>query len=93
MHAETRLNSVPLVSWPLATPFCAKCANFECLNLGVQSIFGDLPLGSFILPAVACALDHVAGFPESTLVLERRSGVQAYYVNVEKAMAASMARD
>ena len=37
MHAETRLNSVPLVSWPLAAPFCAKCAYFECLNLGVQS--------------------------------------------------------
>ena len=37
MRAETRLNSVPLVSWPLAAPFCAKCANFECLNLGGQS--------------------------------------------------------
>ena len=36
--AETHLYTVPLVSWPLAAPFCAKCANFECLNLGVQSI-------------------------------------------------------
>src|SRR6185312_14275653 len=33
----TRLNTVPLVSWPLAAPFPAKCAYFECLNLGVQS--------------------------------------------------------
>src|SRR6185503_13133682 len=35
--AGTRLNTVPLVSWPLAAPFSAKCAYFECLNLGVQS--------------------------------------------------------
>ena len=39
--AETRLNAVPLVSWPLAAPFSAKCAYFECLNLGVQSRFED----------------------------------------------------
>jgi hypothetical protein len=37
MHAETHSNSVPLVSWPLAAPLYAKCAYFECLNLGVQS--------------------------------------------------------
>ncbi len=37
MHGETHSNSVPLVSWPLVAPFCAKCAYFECLNLGVQS--------------------------------------------------------
>jgi len=37
MHAGTHSNSVPLVSWPLAAPFCAKCAYFECLNLGGQS--------------------------------------------------------
>src|SRR4029079_15491408 len=35
--AGTRWNTVLLVSWPLAAPFSAKCAYFECLNLGVQS--------------------------------------------------------
>ena len=27
----------PSVTFGVAAPFCAKCANFECLNLGVQS--------------------------------------------------------
>ena len=42
MYAETHSNIVPLVFWPPATPFCAKCAYFECLNLGVQSTLQSL---------------------------------------------------
>src|SRR5258708_35671043 len=33
----TRSDNVPLVSLPLAVPFPAQCAFFECLIFGVQS--------------------------------------------------------
>ena len=49
MHAETHSNSVPLVFWPLAAPLCAKCAYFECLNLGVHSSYESKDEAEFVL--------------------------------------------
>src|SRR5215213_8751859 len=72
MHAETHSNSVPLVSWPLATPFCAKCAYFECLNLGGQSIKSHQPDVCFGGDETKVYLTIVAGDGNSKAEFIRR---------------------